>query len=251
MANRIDYLRAFVVLLQIFVFFQQSSRHQLLMMRRRRRRLRMRQMVIINAMRRRRVWAHPRTQQWWDGIVPGFDEHSTNSAAETKCLVAILASTEFQEKLESGTRKTKLYSVMGQRPANQVTGALNSATAASTIADLPPAMPGSSSTTDELSDTDDTTTSEPSTNREGSIAASEEREIPGQRQARKRGTKRKRDDKKQDALLAYLEKMHEKADAREERMMEQQERSTTSLLGLVERMVSAIEGLNNPNQGQN
>ncbi|KAM4607914.1 uncharacterized protein ACJ7VT_016057 [Polymixia lowei] len=25
-------------------------------------------------MGRRRVWAHPRAQQWWDGIVPGFDD---------------------------------------------------------------------------------------------------------------------------------------------------------------------------------
>lgn len=123
------------------------------------------------------------------------------STEETKCLVAIWASTEFQEKLESSTRKSKLYaelveelakagfsrtsdqiinklkklkkdyrdtkkdlgksgagrgdtchsyellhSVMGQRPANQLTGALNSATAATTIdADLAsPVTPGSS-----------------------------------------------------------------------------------------------------------
>ena len=104
------------------------------------------------------------------------------------CLVAIWASPEFQEKLETSTRKSKLYnklseemakagftrtpdqiinqlkklkkdyrdtktdlsksgagygdtgdsyelldSVMGHRPANQVTGALNTATAATTI----------------------------------------------------------------------------------------------------------------------
>ena len=110
------------------------------------------------------------------------------SAEETKCLVAIWASPEFQEKLETSTRKSKLYnklseemakagftrtpdqiinqlkklkkdyrdtktdlsksgagygdtgdsyelldSVMGHRPANQVTGALNSATAATTV----------------------------------------------------------------------------------------------------------------------
>lgn len=30
--------------------------------------------AIINAMRRRqRVWAHPRSQEWWDGVVPGFN----------------------------------------------------------------------------------------------------------------------------------------------------------------------------------
>ena len=106
------------------------------------------------------------------------------SADETQCLVTIWSSPEFQEKLESSTRKSKLYAelveelakarftrtqeqiinklkklkkdyrdskkelsksgagrgnmlpyydlldgVMGQRPANQMTGALNSATA--------------------------------------------------------------------------------------------------------------------------
>lgn len=30
--------------------------------------------AIINAMRRRRVWAHPHSQEWWDGVVPGFDD---------------------------------------------------------------------------------------------------------------------------------------------------------------------------------
>ncbi|KAJ8280784.1 hypothetical protein GJAV_G00058940 [Gymnothorax javanicus] len=43
------------------------------MMRGHRRRLRVRRMIILNAMRRRRVWAHPHTEQWWDTIVPGFD----------------------------------------------------------------------------------------------------------------------------------------------------------------------------------
>ena len=60
----------------------------------------------------------------------------------------------------------------------------------------------------------------------------------------------------QDALLAYLERADAKTDekdaraeerdvraeAREERMLELQERTSASLLLLVERMVSAIEG---------
>ena len=60
--------------------------------------------------------------------------------------------------------------------------------------------------------------------------------------------KRKRDDN-QDALVAYLERMDERAEAREERMMEHQERTAASLLGLVERMVSAMEGVSSPDQG--
>ncbi|XP_030269989.1 zinc finger and SCAN domain-containing protein 20-like isoform X2 [Sparus aurata] len=157
------------------------------------------------------------------------------SAEETKCLVAIWASPEFQEKLQTSTRKSKLYnelseemakagftrtpdqiinklkklkkdyrdtkkdlsksgaghgdtgdsyelldSVMGHRPANQVTGALNSATAATTIDES-----GSSIYDGELSDT--TTNSEPSTSRHDTSAASEKREIPYQRQAKKKG----------------------------------------------------------------
>lgn len=117
-------------------------------------------------------------------------KNSPWSKTETKCLVAIWASPEFQEKLESSTRKGKLYKelsdemakagftrtpdqiinklkklkkdyrdtrkdmnksgagrgdtndcyelldgVMGHRPANEVTGALNSATASTTIAE--------------------------------------------------------------------------------------------------------------------
>lgn len=51
-------------------------------------------------------------------------------------------------------------------------------------------------------------------------------------------------------LLDYLAKSEERAEARKERMMQQMQQSTSSLLGLVERMVSAIEGVSNPNQGQ-
>ena len=39
------------------------------------------------------------------------------SAEETKCLVAIWASPEFQEKLETSTRKSKLYNKLSEEMA--------------------------------------------------------------------------------------------------------------------------------------
>ena len=54
-------------------------------------------------------------------------------------------------------------------------------------------------------------------------------------------------------VLEYLQSSDERAEEREERMLQQMQQTVqtnTSLLGLVERMVSAIEGVSNP-QGQN
>ena len=39
------------------------------------------------------------------------------SAEETKCLVVIWASPEFQEKLETSTRKSKLYNKLSEEMA--------------------------------------------------------------------------------------------------------------------------------------
>ena len=57
--------------------------------------------------------------------------------------------------------------------------------------------------------------------------------------------------KRQEDILEHLRAVDERAEEREERLLGHMQQSNTALLGLVERMVSAIEGVSNPNTGQN
>ncbi|KAM9321800.1 uncharacterized protein KZ484_021867 isoform 2-T2 [Pholidichthys leucotaenia] len=79
-------------------------------------------------------------------------------------------------------------------------------------------------------------------------AASEGRETPSEGQTRKRGRKRTRG--REEDLMAFLRESDERARAVEERMLQHMEQTTSSLLGLMERMVSAIEGLSSHRRGQ-
>ncbi|XP_041841249.1 uncharacterized protein si:dkey-261j15.2 [Melanotaenia boesemani] len=143
-----------------------------------------------------------------------------------------------------------LGSVMSHRPGNQVTGWLNSVTAADTTGEeadrVPPPTPGSSVHEDGSFEY---TIKEPSISRQDdedtSSDDSEERGIPDQRKTIR--TRKRRRVHKLDVLLAYLKEADQKAEEREERMMRQQEQSSTALLRLVERMVSAIEDASKQN----
>lgn len=46
-------------------------------------------------------------------------------------------------------------------------------------------------------------------------------------------------------VLEYLKRVDDRAEEREKRMVQHMQQTTTSLLGLVERMVFAIEGFGN------
>lgn len=50
---------------------------------------------------------------------------------------------------------------------------------------------------------------------------------------------------------SFWRRQSQRAEAMEEWMMQHMERSTTAILGLVERMVPAIGGVSNPNNGHN
>ncbi|XP_062849330.1 zinc finger protein with KRAB and SCAN domains 2-like [Trichomycterus rosablanca] len=227
------------------------------------------------------------------------------SAEETQRLLCIWCSPEFQEKLESSTRKERLYSelveylakagyfrskeqvinklkklkkeyrdskkvlsrngparnnwsayynildgVLGKRPAIEMTGALNSATA--TLEPSNPASPSTSAINDDLSDISEhssSTTTEVSETGPESIVVVKQEEIPEvHEQHMKRGKKKRRQDIED--ILDYMERADARAEEREERMLLHMQQSTANLLGLVERMVTAIEGVVNTSQTQ-
>ncbi|XP_048886512.1 mediator of RNA polymerase II transcription subunit 12-like isoform X2 [Brienomyrus brachyistius] len=202
------------------------------------------------------------------------------SPLETKVLVSIWTSTEFQTKFENSTRKSKLYAelaeklakagyvrtpeqiinkikkmkkeyrdgktklgkrsnlakcfdlldgVLGCRPADLQSGALNSA-----IEYLEERASGSS--TPLASDAQDSSGvfEDPE-----SFASISTEVAPPQEQPRPRRRKRKAQDTPD--LLAHMKRADEKAEEREKRMLQHMEETTNALLNLVGRMVTAIE----------
>ncbi|XP_023673077.2 uncharacterized protein [Paramormyrops kingsleyae] len=201
------------------------------------------------------------------------------SPLETKVLVSIWTSTEFQTKFENSPRKSKLYAelaeklakagyvrtpeqiinkikkmkkeyrdgktklgkrsnlakcfdlldgVLGCRPADLQSGALNSATEY-----LEERASGSS--TPLASDAQDSNgvLEDPE-----SFASISTEVAPPQEQPRPRRRKRKAPDTPD--LLAHMKRADEKAEEREKRMLQHMEETTNALLNLVGRMVTAI-----------